>query len=106
LKHQGDALANDLEGRKQNALTAKQHGNTAGDQEAILYKRVDKDGNLVKHGITQDMDKRYSKKELGSDKLIEVERGPRKEVLKKERDLVETNPGPKNKEKWAGRRRK
>jgi hypothetical protein len=34
-----------------------------------------------------------------------LERGPRKEMLKKERDLVETQPGPKNKEPWAGKRK-
>jgi hypothetical protein len=34
-----------------------------------------------------------------------VERGPRKEMLKKERQKVETNPGPKNKEPWAGKKK-
>jgi hypothetical protein len=35
-----------------------------------------------------------------------VEKGPRKEMLKKERQKVETNPGPKNKEPWAGKKKK
>lgn len=33
-----------------------------------------------------------------------VERGPQWEVLNKERELVETNPGPKNREPWVGKR--
>ena len=35
-----------------------------------------------------------------------TDRGPRKEMLAKERQKVETNPGPKNREPWAGKNRK
>ena len=36
--------------------------------------------------------------------LIETQTGPRKEILKIERDLVERMPGPQNRERWAGKR--
>ena len=78
------------------------HGNTAGDQPATLYERYDADGNFLKHGISQDPSKRYTQAELDGGYLVEIETGPRSEILKKERALVETNPGPLNKEPWAG----
>jgi len=81
------------------------HGNTAGDQPATLYERYDADGNFLKHGISQDPSKRYTQNELDGGYLIETQTGPRKDILKIERDLVETNPGPLNKEPWAGSRK-
>jgi len=36
--------------------------------------------------------------------LFATAKGPRSEMIKRERELVETNPGPLNKEKWAGKR--
>jgi hypothetical protein len=85
-------------------VTSGSHGNIAGDQKATLYELYDKDGNFLKHGISQDPSKRYTQKELDGGYLIETQVGPRKEILKLERDLVETNPGPRNKEPWAGKR--
>jgi hypothetical protein len=82
------------------------HGNTAGDQPATLYERYDADGNFLKHGISQDPARRYTQAELDGGYLIPKQIGPRSEILKIERDLVETNPGPLNKEPWAGRRKK
>ena len=81
------------------------HGNSAGEQTAFLYERYDAEGNFLKHGITQDLGKRYSQKELNGGYLIETASGPRREMLKLERELVETNPGPLNKEPWAGARK-
>jgi hypothetical protein len=86
--------------------TRKVHGNTAGDQKADLYRRVDAEGGLQKHGVSQDANKRYTKKQLGNDKVVIDEQGPRREMLKKERDRVEMDPGPMNKEPWAGKRKK
>jgi len=80
------------------------HGNTAGDQPATLYERYDADGNFLKHGISQDPSKRYTQAELDGGYLIRIQTGPRSEILKIERNLVETNPGPLNKEPWAGSR--
>lgn len=80
------------------------NGNIAGNQPATLYERYDADGIFQKHGVSQDPSKRYTDKELGEGFLIEKQTGPRKEMLKAERELVETNPGPLNKEPWAGKR--
>lgn len=85
-------------------LSESAHGNTAGFQPATLYERYDADGNFLKYGISQNPSTRYTQKELAGGFLIETKTGPRKEILKTERDLVETNPGPLNKEPWAGKR--
>jgi RHS repeat-associated protein len=87
------------------ATEKKPHGNTAGDQPAELYEKYDKNGNFEKHGVSQDANKRYSKKELDGGTVKVTDRGPRKEMLQKERQKVETNPGPKNKEPWAGKKK-
>lgn len=86
-------------------VTGGTHGNTAGSQEAVLYERYDADGNFLKHGISQDPAKRYTKPELNGGQLVETQRGSRSEMLKVERDLVETSPDPLNKEPWAGKRK-
>jgi RHS repeat-associated protein len=83
----------------------KVHGNTAGNQPAELYEKYDKDGNFEKHGVSQDASKRYSSKEVDGGNVQVVDRGPRREMLDKERERVETNPGPKNRERWAGKRK-
>lgn len=80
------------------------HGNTAGSQPATLYERYDADGNFLKHGISQNPSTRYTQKELNGGYLVETQSGPRVEMLKIERNLVETKPGPLNKESWAGSR--
>jgi hypothetical protein len=85
--------------------SSKPHGNTAGDQPAELYEKHDANGNLEKHGVSQDASKRYTKKEINGGTVKVTDRGPRKEMLKKERDNVEKNPGPKNKEPWAGKKK-
>jgi hypothetical protein len=97
----------DVAGAAASAKSAAQkpHGNTAGDQLAHLYARYDGDGNFMKWGVTQDLTKRYSKAELAGGNLQKVASGPRKEMLARERELVETQPGPMNKERWAGKRK-
>jgi len=84
------------------------HGNVAGKQMATLYKKFDKDGDFRKHGITkhQDPTKRYTKKQIAGGSVVAQCRGPRCDMLQQERDLVETDPGPDNKEPWAGKRKK
>lgn len=83
------------------------HGNKADNRPATLYEKYDKDGNFEKHGVTQHEDptKRYTAKEIDGGTVVRTDRGPRVEMLKKERDLVERNPGPRNNEPWAGIRR-
>ena len=79
------------------------HGNTVGDQPAELYRRTDKDGNFLKWGISNNAATRYTKKQLDGGAVRVVESGTRKEMIQRERDLVEKSPGPLNKEKWAGK---
>lgn len=83
------------------------HRNRVDERPATRYEKVDKDGNLLKHGVThhEDPTKRYTKDQLGKGRAVPKERGPRNEMIKKERDLVETNPGPENREPWAGKRK-
>lgn len=83
------------------------HRNRADDRPASLYEKYDKNGNFEKHGVThhENPAKRYTKKEIDQGRVDGVDRGPRKKMLEKERELVETNPGPKNREPWAGRRK-
>jgi hypothetical protein len=81
------------------------HGNSLlSDRTAYLYRLEDAKGNLLKWGITQDLDERYSGIFLLDKKLIPVAQGRRVDMLRMERDLVETNPGPWNYEPWAGSR--
>ena len=80
------------------------HGNSKNSPKpATLYRRVDKDGNHQKWGISQNPDTRYTKPQLGTDHLEIIETGPRDEILAKERALVESDPGPMNREPWAGK---
>lgn len=83
------------------------HGNLVDDRPATLYVKVDEKKELLKHGITKHEDprKRYTRKEIGDGDVIRVDRGPRREMVKKERELVETTPGPDNHEPWAGKRK-
>ena len=80
----------------------KPHGNTAGNQYAERYEKRDKNGNLLKHGVSQNAAKRYTKKQLGSDQIVVKNTGTRRQMLQEERHQVETNPGPQNHERWAG----
>ena len=82
------------------------HGNTrTSDTEATLYGKFDANGNFEKWGISQDASTRYSAKELAGGRIKEYRRGPRDQMLDRERRLVERFPGPKNNEPWAGSRR-
>lgn len=85
----------------------KRHGNKVDTRPATLYEKYDKDGNFLKHGVTkhEDPSKRYTAKEIDGGTIVRTDRGPRNEMIRKERQLVETNPGPQNREPWAGKRR-
>ena len=82
------------------------HGNKIDSRPATLYEKYDKNGDFLKHGVTkhEDPHDRYSSKAIGGGTVVRTDRGPRSEMIKKERDLVERNPGPDNKESWAGKR--
>lgn len=91
-----------------NALNAGKdsHGNKADSRPATLYEKYDKDGNFQKHGVTkhEDPTKRYTAKQIDGGTVVRTDRGPRVDMLRKERDLVERQPGPDNREPWAGKR--
>ncbi len=93
-------------GRKRRATTGGVHGNTAGNQPATLYERYNADDVFLKHGVSQKPGRRYTQTELNGGYLIETQTGPRREILKIERELVETNPGPLNREPWASKWKK
>jgi hypothetical protein len=89
------------------SLAAKAaHGNKVDERAATLYEKYDKDGNFLKHGITKHENpaKRYTSKQIDGGTVVRTDRGPRSEMIKKERDLVERSPGPHNREPWAGKR--
>ena len=82
------------------------HGNSlASPRTAYLYRLEDAEGNFLKWGVTQDMAKRYPKSFFADGKqIIPVGSGPRADIIRVERGLVETQPGPLNFERWAGSR--
>ncbi len=83
------------------------HGNAKTSQKpAVLYALYDGKGNFKKWGITQEVDnprKRYRNTIPDSWDVVTMEKGSRADMLSLERELVENDPGPLNKEKWAGK---
>jgi RHS repeat-associated protein len=82
------------------------HANKVDGRPATLYEKYSKDGEFLKHGVTKHENpvKRYTAKEIDGGTVVRTDRGPRSEMIKKERDLVERSPGPQNRESWAGKR--
>jgi hypothetical protein len=81
------------------------HGNSAlSSRMAYLYRLEDANGNLLKWGITQDLNARYSAQFLADKSIFPIAQGRRVDMLRMERNLVETNPGPLNFESWTGSR--
>jgi hypothetical protein len=80
------------------------HGNSLlSGRTTYLYRMEDAaTGDFLKWGITQDMRSRYSGTFMLDKQLFEVASGSRVDMLKLERNLVETQPGPLNLEPWAG----
>ena len=83
--------------------TGSAHGNSrASTAETHLYRLEDQKGNLLKWGITSNLKGRYTQKFLEDKNMIPMTSGPRDQMLNLERWIVERNPGPLNKERWAG----
>lgn len=81
------------------------HGNSKkSTKPAYLHRLEDQNGNLLKWGVTQNPATRYTKGYMRGKVLDPVNIGPRDEILRLERGLVESQPGPLNCEPWAGRR--
>ncbi len=80
------------------------HGNAAlSDRPTTLYKLFHKDGTFLKWGVTGDTSTRYTKEFMENKSMIEFARGTRAEMLRMERQMVRTAPGPMNHEPWAGK---
>jgi RHS repeat-associated protein len=80
------------------------HGNSLDSPRTATLYRQDEESNLLKWGVSQDPLHRYPKYFLEDKRLVPVESGTRKDIIARERELVETQPGPLNLERWAGRR--
>lgn len=80
------------------------HGNSrSSTAKNWLYRRVTEDGSFQKWGITNNLDGRYSSVELDGDRLVPMMTGNRDEMLNLERWIIERDPGPLNRERWAGK---
>jgi RHS repeat-associated protein len=69
-----------------------------------LYELSSEDGKYLKTGITSKAkpENRYTKEFMSDKKMKILDQGSRGDMLKKERHIVEHNPGPLNFEPWAG----
>jgi RHS repeat-associated protein len=84
------------------------HANSkASTLENTLYKLETTGGDYLKTGITSKAipEKRYTNKFMQDKKMTPLSTGSRADMLKKERSIVEQNPGPLNLEPWAGSKR-
>jgi len=89
-----------------NAKACKVHGNSLDSpKETSLYRLNDANtGEYLKTGITANPRSRYSGPFM-QDKSMEIlTSGPRREMANLERFIVERDPGPLNKERFAGTR--
>lgn len=102
------AVANGLRGVKAlqvaSSATAKVHGNSAASPaRAYLYRLSDAEGNYLKTGISQNPMSRYTKTFMQDKEMQILQSGNRREMLNLERFIVERDPGPLNRERWAGK---
>lgn len=80
----------------------KPHGNSKSTTlTAHLYELFTKAGNFLKHGISQDPNKRYSQRFMQDKDIVVTQSGSRADMLAAERAKVINNPGPLNREPWA-----
>ena len=104
-RESGGYYYNDAENSKQVSVgSPNEHGNTLNDAPTEIYKKYDANNNFLKHGISQDASKRYTKKELNGGHVDVVDIQPRIQAARTERARTERNPGPENREPWAGKR--
>lgn len=81
------------------------HGNSAlSNRPAYLYQLYSDEGGFLKWGISQNPGSRYSSGFMADKQIFEYASGSRADMLRLERSLVETQPGPLNFEPWAGAR--
>jgi hypothetical protein len=79
------------------------HGNSlASAATTYLYRLEDAAGNYLKTGITSDPAGRYTQGFLADKSMTILTSGSRSEMANLERFIVERDPGPLNREPWAG----
>ncbi|MGH8603928.1 MAG: hypothetical protein ACREXR_14510 [Gammaproteobacteria bacterium] len=82
------------------------HGNSMlSARPTTLYQLYTGDGTFLKWGISQDMNTRYSGGFMADKQIFRYATGTRADMLRLERQFVETQPGPLNYERWAGARK-
>lgn len=82
------------------------HGNSIlSTRPTTLYELYTDEGQFLKWGISQDMNTRYSGAFMADKRIFEHATGKRGDILRLEREMVETRPGPLNLEPWAGKRK-
>jgi hypothetical protein len=81
------------------------HGNSASSPAtSYLYRLEDATtGEYLKTGISNDPLSRYSQTFMRGKRMQILQEGTRREMLNLERFIVERDPGPLNREPWAGR---
>ncbi|HVF06497.1 MAG TPA: fibronectin type III domain-containing protein [Frankiaceae bacterium] len=86
------------------ASSPKIHGNSANTpRTTYLYRLEDADGNYLKTGVSINPNRRYTRAYMMDKRMRILQRGPRREMLNLERFIVERDPGPLNRERWAGK---
>jgi hypothetical protein len=77
------------------------HGNSLDSPKHTTFYRLEKtNGDLIKWGITSNMNRRYTKTWLSDKRLIAMSGGSRREMAALERYVVMRHPGPSNNERW------
>lgn len=104
-RESGGYFTIDANGKQRSVNSPYAHGNTLNNEPTTIYRKVDENGNLQKYRISKNPDTRYTKDEVGKGNVIPIGKRPRNKAAEIERNLVERNPGPENKEPWAGKRK-
>jgi hypothetical protein len=86
------------------AVEAAVHGNSAASTAtSYLYRLTNgESGDLLKWGISKNPGSRYTQGFLQDKSMELMTSGTRREMLDLERFIVERDPGPLNREPWAG----
>lgn len=104
-RESGGYFTIDANGKQRSVNSPYAHGNTLNNEPTTIYKKVDGNDNILKYGISNNPRTRYTKMEVGDGDVIPIGKQPRNKAAEIERNLVERNPGPENKEPWAGKRK-
>ncbi|WP_307853991.1 polymorphic toxin-type HINT domain-containing protein [Nocardioides palaemonis] len=85
--------------------TCSIHGNSLNSPKpTTLYRLDDANGNLLKWGVTSrpNARRRYTETFLRDKQFTPITVGPRSQMIRIERWMVEHHRGPLNRESWAG----